>query len=144
MDFKQLQSFISVVRCKSFTEAAEELGISQPTISTHIRILEEELNSRLIVRTAKSFEVTPRGTELFECAQNILKLRDDMINRWNGHDSKVIRLVFPQFHLLIFFRKYFPPSAKAMRTSILLSPRATAAALSMRFIKAVMTWALWE
>ena len=49
MDFKQLQSFISVVRCKSFTEAAEELGISQPTISTHIRILEEELNSRLIV-----------------------------------------------------------------------------------------------
>ena len=55
MDFKQLHSFISVVRCRSFTEAAEELGISQPTISTHIRILEEELNSRLIVRTAKSF-----------------------------------------------------------------------------------------
>ena len=55
MDFKQLQSFISGVRCKSFTGAAEELGISQPTISTHIRILEEELNSRLIVRTAKSF-----------------------------------------------------------------------------------------
>ena len=38
MDFKQLHSFISVVRCRSFTEAAEELGISQPTISTHIRI----------------------------------------------------------------------------------------------------------
>lgn len=92
MDFKQLHSFISVVRCRSFTEAAEELGISQPTISTHIRILEEELNSRLIVRTAKSFEVTPRGMELFECAQNILKLRDDMVSRWNGHDSKVIRL----------------------------------------------------
>ena len=46
MDFKQLHSFISVVRCRSFTEAAEELGISQPTISTHIRILEEELNSQ--------------------------------------------------------------------------------------------------
>ena len=88
MDFKQLHSFISVVRCRSFTEAAEELGISQPTISTHIRILEEELNSRLIVRTAKSFEVTPRGMELFECAQNIL----NMVSRWNGHGSKVIRL----------------------------------------------------
>ena len=50
MDFKQLHSFISVVRCRSFTEAAEELGISQPTISTHIRILEEELNSRLIAQ----------------------------------------------------------------------------------------------
>ena len=144
MDFKQLQSFISVVRCKSFTEAAEELGISQPTISTHIRILEEELNSRLIVRTAKSFEVTPRGTELFECAQNILKLRDDMINRWNGHDSKVIRLGVSTIPSAYILPEILPPSAKAMRTSILLSPRATAAALSMRFIKAVMNWVLWE
>lgn len=92
MDFKQLQSFIAVIKHKSFTTAAEELGISQPTISTHIRILEEELNSRLIIRTAKSFEITPRGWELYECAQNILKLRDDMVNRWNGQDSKVIRL----------------------------------------------------
>ncbi|MGN0205302.1 MAG: selenium metabolism-associated LysR family transcriptional regulator [Coprococcus sp.] len=92
MDFKQLQSFIAVVKHKSFTTAAEELGISQPTISTHIRILEEELNSRLIIRTAKSFEITPRGWELYECAQNILKLRDDMVSRWNGQDSKVIRL----------------------------------------------------
>ena len=69
MDFKQLHSFISVVRCRSFTEAAEELGISQPTISTHIRILEEELNSRLIVRTAKSFEVTPRGLSLIHISE---------------------------------------------------------------------------
>ena len=37
MDFKQLQSFISVVRCKSFTEAAEELGISQPNSGGRIK-----------------------------------------------------------------------------------------------------------
>ncbi|MDC7286728.1 selenium metabolism-associated LysR family transcriptional regulator [Blautia schinkii] len=92
MDFKQLQSFISVVKYKSFTAAAEALEISQPTISTHIRILEDELNSRLIIRTAKSFEITNRGWELYECAQNILKLRDDMLSRWNGTESKVVRL----------------------------------------------------
>lgn len=92
MDFKQLQSFIAVVRYKSFTIAAEKLGISQPTISTHIRILEEELNSRLVIRTAKSFEITPRGWEMYECARNILKLRDDMVNRWNGKESRVIQL----------------------------------------------------
>ena len=45
MDFKQLQSYVTVVKYKSFTIAAEMLGTSQPTISTHIRILEEELNS---------------------------------------------------------------------------------------------------
>lgn len=92
MDFKQLQSYVTVIKYKSFTIAAEMLGISQPTISTHIRILEEELNSRLLIRTARSFEITSRGWELYECAQNILKLREDMINRWNEKESKVIQL----------------------------------------------------
>ena len=92
MDFKQLQSYVTVIKYKSFTIAAEMLGISQPTISTHIRILEEELNSRLLIRTARSFEITARGWELYECAQNILKLREDMINRWNEKESKVIQL----------------------------------------------------
>ena len=36
MEFKQLQSFVAVVQQKSFTKAAEELYLSQPTISTHI------------------------------------------------------------------------------------------------------------
>lgn len=92
MDFKQLQSYIAVVKYKSFTIAAEKLGISQPTISTHIRILEGELDSQLVTRTSKNFEITPRGWELYECAQSILKLRDDMVDRWNGKEPKVIRL----------------------------------------------------
>ena len=92
MDFKQLQSYIAIVKYKSFTIAAEKLGISQPTISTHIRILEEELDSQLVTRTAKNFEITPRGWELYDCAQSILKLRDDMVDRWNGNEPKVIRI----------------------------------------------------
>ena len=51
MEFKQLQSFVSVVQRKSFTKAAEELYLSQPTISTHIYQLEEELHTKLILRT---------------------------------------------------------------------------------------------
>ena len=43
MDFKQLQSFITVVKYGSFTKAAEVLYSSQPTISSHIRNLEDEL-----------------------------------------------------------------------------------------------------
>ena len=41
MDFKQLQSFVEVVNSGSFTKAAERLYISQPTVSAHIRQLEE-------------------------------------------------------------------------------------------------------
>lgn len=43
MELKQLESFAAVVECESFTRAAEKLFISQPTVSAHVRALEEEL-----------------------------------------------------------------------------------------------------
>ena len=92
MEFKQLESFVALVQSRSFTKAAERLYISQPTISTHIRMLEEELHSSLIVRTTKSLEVTPRGWELYECARKILGLRDDLMKSWLDEERKVIRL----------------------------------------------------
>lgn len=92
MDFKQLQSYITAVKYKSFTTAAEKLGISQPTISTHIRILEAELDARLLSRNAKSFEVTQKGWEVYESAQDILRVWEDMLNRWGDEESRVIRL----------------------------------------------------
>ena len=39
MELKQLQSFVAVVEYKSFTKAAQQLYLSQPTISAHIRML---------------------------------------------------------------------------------------------------------
>lgn len=92
MDFKQLQSFVTVVKYKSFTKAAAQLYISQPTISTHIRTLEEELHSRLIIRTTKSLEVTPRGMELYECACTILGLKDNLLQRWTNKEKGIIQL----------------------------------------------------
>ena len=92
MELKQLQSFCAVVQYRSFTRAAEKLYLSQPTVSTHIRQLEEEFGSRLIVRTTKSIEVTPRGQELYACACGIVHLRDDLLRSWSDEDEKVIRI----------------------------------------------------
>lgn len=92
MDFKQLQSFAAVVRCQSFTKAAETLYISQPTISSHIRALEEELDSRLVIRTTKEVEITPRGWELYHCADKIFMLRDGLVESWQMEDKNVINL----------------------------------------------------
>ena len=92
MEFKQLESFAAVVRLGSFTRAAEQLYISQPTISTHIRMLEEELNTRLILRTTKSIEVTAEGRKLFEHAVNILQLRDRMIRDCSPSAKRIIHL----------------------------------------------------
>lgn len=92
MELKQLQSFCEVVKYKSFTKAAEKLYLSQPTISTHVRQLEEEFQTSLIVRTTKSVEVTPRGLELYECACNIVNLRDNLMRSWNDEDGRMIRI----------------------------------------------------
>lgn len=92
MDFKQLQSFVAVVQYRSFSKAAEMLFISQPTISTHIRMLEEELNYRLIIRTTKSIEITPYGMELYTCACQMFSLRDALLERWRAENNNQIRL----------------------------------------------------
>ena len=92
MEFKQLESFAAVVRLRSFTRAAEQLYISQPTISTHIRALEEELNMRLILRTTKSIEVTAEGQKLYEYAVNILQLRDRMLQECSSEAKRIIHL----------------------------------------------------
>jgi len=92
VEFKQLESFAAVVKCNSFTKAAEKLYISQPTISTHIRALEEELNTRLILRTTKSIEVTPEGSKLYDYAENILQLRNRLMDECTGNTKKILHL----------------------------------------------------
>ena len=92
MELKQLQSFAAVVKYGSFTKAAEKLYISQPTISTHIRTLEEELGRQLILRTTKSIEVTEKGREVYEYAANILELRERMVRACGEEARRIIHL----------------------------------------------------
>lgn len=92
MEFKQLQSFAAVVKYQSFTRAAEKLFLSQPTVSAHVSALEEELGRRLIRRTTKSIELTPKGEEVYDCAVRILSLRDRMIESCAMQPQKIIHL----------------------------------------------------
>lgn len=92
MDFKQLKSFAAVVEYKSFSKAAEKLNIAQPTISTHIRTLEEELNTRLILRTTKSIEITPQGLEAYKYATKILDLRECILESCSSNARSIIRV----------------------------------------------------
>ena len=92
MEFKQLQSFVTVVQQKSFTKAAAQLYISQPTISTHIYQLEEELHTKLILRTTKSISITPKGRELYGYAMNILELKQRMLEACSVESKRIIHL----------------------------------------------------
>lgn len=92
MEFKQLQSFIAVVKYKNFTKAASKNYLSQSTISSHIRQLEEELNVQLFSRTTKNVEVTPKGMELYEYAVNIIELKKRMVQTCATDNDKSIYL----------------------------------------------------
>lgn len=92
MEFKQLQSFVEVVNYQSFTKAAEKLFVSQPTVSAHINQLEEELNTRLILRTTKSIELTPKGTEVYDYAVHILNIRDRLLESCSPKSQKIIHI----------------------------------------------------
>lgn len=66
MLLRQIRYFQAVVRCRSFTEAAEECYISQSAISQQIQALEQELGITLLHREKRKFELTPAGTHFYE------------------------------------------------------------------------------
>ncbi|MEM7159868.1 MAG: LysR family transcriptional regulator [Myxococcota bacterium] len=65
-------SFLRVVEAGSFSAAARELGVTQPTISKQIAALEAELETALLVRTTRKLSLTDAGNQLYESARSIL------------------------------------------------------------------------
>lgn len=61
MNFRQLEVFVSIVKFHSFSKAAEELYLTQPTVSAHISALEEEMGVQLIVRSTKAVYPSAAG-----------------------------------------------------------------------------------
>lgn len=78
MDFKHLEAFVQVVENKSFSKAAEQLYLTQPTISTHVANLEKTLHTPLIIRSTKSIQISDAGEKLYLYAKEMLTLRDEV------------------------------------------------------------------
>ena len=77
MDLWQLNIFCKVIELKSFSRAGKAVHLSQPTISSHIKDLEDHLDCRLIDRLSKEAVPTKAGELLYEYAKRILALRDE-------------------------------------------------------------------
>lgn len=72
-DWNQLKSFEAVAREGSLVAVSRKTGATQPTLSRHIRELENTLGVQLFDRTANGLNLTPTGTELFAHAQDMSK-----------------------------------------------------------------------
>lgn len=77
MDIRALEVFCKIVELKSFSKAAEAVGLTQPTVSGHIKGLEEALEVRLFDRLGKTVAPTKAGELLYGYAKKILALRGE-------------------------------------------------------------------
>lgn len=117
--FEELKTFISVVEFKNFTKAGIYLNLSQPTVSTHIKNLENYFGVTLINRSIKqkNIFITEKGLDLYKRAKEIINLLDITYKEIShdihtvsgtiriGASSTIADYILPKF-LSIFCKKY--------------------------------------
>jgi DNA-binding transcriptional LysR family regulator len=90
MDTKQLAAFCAVVERKSFSQAAERLGVTQPAVSLQIRSLEQRLGRQLLDRSGRRVEPTEAGRRLYASAQRLLALEEHLLEELDADDEGAI------------------------------------------------------
>jgi len=115
---QQMESLIYLVEEGSFSRAAKRVFLTQPSLTKHIKNLEEAVNARIVNRENMGISLTPEGKILYDYSRRILKLRDEAkqkILRIKENESGNIFIsastipatyILPQ--LLNKFKKLFP------------------------------------
>jgi len=104
--FRQMQVFEAIVRLGSFTRAAEELFLTQPTVSTQLKKLSDVMGLPLIDQAGRKIKTTDAGEELYKAVRKIfdnLSELDNRIAEIKGLRSGRLRLA------VITTAKYFAP-----------------------------------
>lgn len=78
---QQLESLVHLVAERNFSRAAKKMVLTQPSLSKHIKNLEEAVDTRLVNREGSGISLTPEGKLLFDFARKVLYLREDVKER---------------------------------------------------------------
>lgn len=127
MNLKQLEAFVQVAEGGSFSKAAKELYLTQPTISAHIASLEKELNARLFIRNTKEVSLSEDGKDLYRHAKQMVEIEKKIEERFGAREEGVrhcitiaastipAQYLLPQV-LLKFSERYPEEQLKIMET----------------------------
>lgn len=145
LDLALLRTFVSVAETLSFTRAAEQLQLSQPTVSQQIRKLEVAAGRQLVARDTRAVALTDNGDAMLGFARNILAAHDEATAYFTGSAMRG-RLRFgsaddlalthlPQ--ILRDFRQLYPQInlELTVNQSGVLTRRLTAGQLDLVFVK---------
>lgn len=118
MNFRALQYFVKLAELKHFSKAAEACFVSQPTLSTQIRKLEEELGVSLVERAPRKIMLTPVGEDIAHRARHVLRDIEHIKDAARGSkdpESGTIKLgIFPTLapyllpHVIPVIRRRYP------------------------------------
>lgn len=117
MELKQLEIFAKVVEVQSFSKAAKELYVSQPTVSSNIVALEKEFEVKLFERTTKKVSVTKEGEKFYRYAKEILEVSEELYYEFGKSYRQTERIVLagstiPSLYILpelvLKFQKKYP------------------------------------
>jgi DNA-binding transcriptional LysR family regulator len=92
-----LRTFVAVCDSGSFTKAAREVNVTQPAVSLHIKRLEDQVGSPLIVRNARGVGLTEKGEILLSYARRILALHKEAEQRLGRDSGGLIRIGAPDY-----------------------------------------------
>ena len=114
LDWNHLKSFEAVARLGSLAAVSRKTGATQPTLSRHIRDLEESLNVQLFDRTGNGLVLSPEGMELFAHAQDMQRAATSITNTADGQSENLAGTVRITAALGMS-RKLLPPILSSLR-----------------------------
>ncbi len=127
MEMKYLDIFCKVVELKSFSKAAVALHITQPTVSIHVKALEDEFSAKLLDRLGKKVIPTQAGEILYRYAKEIARLKeearlalDQLSGRMRGRllvGASTIPGEYIMPRLLGSFKKLYPEVMPVLRVA---------------------------
>lgn len=116
-----LRTFVAICDSGSFTKAAREVNLTQSAVSLHVKRLEDQVGSRLIVRNARSVGLTEHGEVLLSYARRILALHKEAEHRLSRDSGGLIRIGAPDyfdFHILSSLLGQFAARYPAVRLQV--------------------------
>jgi DNA-binding transcriptional LysR family regulator len=97
MEIRHLITFQTIIEQGSYTGAAEKLGYTQSTITSHIQALEHEIGGALFTYIKRKLQLTHLGRELIPLAEDLLSTHDQIKNIQSAREVKgVIRVAAPE------------------------------------------------
>lgn len=99
MTLQQCRYIMEIERCRSLTEAAKRLFVTQPSITKAVRELEKELGITILKRTNRGVDFTPEGKELASYARLLVEQADAVRSRFAGkHEPTPLKLTVASQH----------------------------------------------